>query len=75
MVGRGKGGKQEQQRKSIVEVAKGVNERRVALLDDMVKGKFGSVVLLEARSVANFSTTQGASDLLGKGLLVTELVE
>jgi hypothetical protein len=75
MVGRGKGGKQEQQRKSIVEVAKGVNESRVALLDDMVKGKFGSVVLLEARSVADFATTQGASDLLGKSLLVTELVK
>lgn len=68
-------GKQEEQRESIIEVAKGVDESRVALLDDMVKGEFGSVVLLEARSVANFATTQGASDLLGKSLLITELVQ
>lgn len=75
MVGGGKGGKQEEQRQGIVEVAKSVDEGRVALLDDMVKGEFGSVVLLEARSVADFTTTQRTSDLLGESLLVTELVE
>lgn len=75
MVGRREGGKQEEQRQSIVKVAKGVGESRVALLDDMVKSELGSVVLLEARSVADFTTTQGTSDLLGKSLLVTELVE
>jgi hypothetical protein len=75
MVGGGKGGKQEEQRQGIVEVAKSVDESRVALLDDMVKGEFGSVVLLEARGVADFTTTQGTGDLLGQSLLVTELVE
>jgi hypothetical protein len=41
----------------------------------MVEGELRSVVLLEARSVADFTTTEGASDLLGKSLLVTELVQ
>lgn len=75
MVGGRESGEQEEQREGIVEVAKGVDKSRVALLDDMVKGEFGSVVLLEAGSVANFATAQGASDLLGESLLVTELVE
>lgn len=75
MVSGRESGEQKEQRQSIVEVAKGVNESRVALLDDMVKGEFGSVVLLKARSVANFATAQGTSDLLGESLLVTEFVE
>lgn len=75
MIGRGEGGEQEEQRQGIVEVAKSVDESWVALLDDMVKGEFWSVVLLEARGVADFTTTQGTSDLLGESLLVTELVE
>lgn len=41
----------------------------------MVEGELGSVILLEACSVADFTTTEGASDLLGKSLLVTELVQ
>jgi hypothetical protein len=41
----------------------------------MIQGKFRGMVLLEACSIADFATTQGAGNLLRKGLLVTELVE
>lgn len=75
MVGGGQGRKQEEKRKGIIEIPQGVDKSRVALLDDMVKSEFGSVVLLQARGIADFATTQGASDFLRKGLLVTELVE
>jgi hypothetical protein len=33
------------------------------------------MVLLQARSVADFTTAQGTSDLLSKRLLITELVQ
>lgn len=75
MGGRRKCGEQEEQRQSIVKVAEGVNEGWVTLLDDMVESELGGMVLLEARSVANFTTTEGTSDLLRKRLLVTELVQ
>lgn len=71
----GKSSEEEQQRESIIKVTQSIDEGGIALLDNMVEGELGGVVLLEARSVADFTTTQRPSDLLRKSLLFTELVQ
>jgi hypothetical protein len=75
MVGGGKGGEEEEKRKSVVEITESIDEGRVTLLNDMVEGEFRGVVLFKARSIADFTTAQGAGNLLRKRLLVTELVQ
>ena len=75
MVRRGKSGEQEKQGQGIIQIAESIDEGRVTLLDDMVQGESWGMILLKARSVADFTTTQGTSDLLRDSLLVTELVQ
>jgi len=64
---------QEEHGESIVEVTQGVDKGRVSLLDDVVELELGSKILLEARSIAGFSATEGACNLLRNGLVLTEL--
>lgn len=72
MRGRRQVREQVQKRQGIVQVPQGIDESRVALLDNMVQAEFGRMVLLQARGVADFSAPKRASNLLGNGLLVTE---
>ena len=75
MVAGGKGGEEEEKRQSVVEITEGIDEGRVALLNDMVEGESRGVVLFKAGSITDFTTAQGAGNLLRKRLLVTELVQ
>jgi hypothetical protein len=64
---------EEKERKRIIKVSQSVNKCRVALLDDMIQGKFRRMVFLETGCVADFSTSKGSSNFLRKRFLVTEL--
>jgi hypothetical protein len=75
MVCGGKGGEEEEKRQSVIKITESIDEGRVALLNDMVEGESWGVVLFEASSIADFTTAQGAGNLLRKRLLVTELVQ
>jgi hypothetical protein len=73
MVGGRQVRKKEKERKRIIKISQSVDKCRVALLDDMIQGKFWRMVFLKAGGVADFSTSKGSSNLLRKRFLVTEL--
>lgn len=75
MCGRRKRGKKEKKRQRIIEVSQRIDERWVALLDDMVQGKPGSIVLLQPSGIADFSTSKGSSDLFRECFLITKFIE
>lgn len=67
--------KQDDEGQGIVEVAQGVREGWVALLDDVVQPILGLAVLLERLGCAPLASTNCARELLCKSLVLAELLE
>lgn len=66
-------GEKEEQTETIIKVTKSIDECGIALLDDMIQGHTRRIVLLNARGIADISTTERTSNLLAQSLLLAEL--
>lgn len=67
--------KEEEHRQGIIEIAEGVGEGRVALLDEMVQGHLWLDVFFESLRVAIFAAAESLLELLREGLVFAEFGE
>lgn len=75
MRGRRKGSEEKKKGQCIIKIPQRIDERRIALLDDMVQAQLRGIIPLQTSSIANLSTSKGPGDLLRKRFLITEFLE